>query len=117
MLEKGGKFKVDFRLEDGYLRDTNKEGILHLVNDKILGQEDTLQDLLDHMQLVSWIGYMAHRAGRVGYENINFDGREFIVLPSGKKVRIIIKVESYEKYLDHEKYKKERIDEHHAQTG
>lgn len=50
----------------------------------------------DHMHILSWINYMSHKAGEPNTENVNFDNRDAIVLPSGKKVRITIKVEELE---------------------
>lgn len=50
-------------------------------------------DVLDHLMIINWIEYMSHKAGAIGKENINFDGRPYIILPSGKKIKIIIKVE------------------------
>jgi len=52
-----------------------------------------LANLLDHVELVNWIKYMSYPAAKIGNTLVNFDGREFIKLPSGKKVKIIIKVE------------------------
>ncbi len=52
-----------------------------------------LNDLLDHMELVNWLNYCSYKAAKVGKTTINFDEREFIMLPSGKKVKITIKVE------------------------
>ena len=54
-----------------------------------------IYDVLDHLLILHWIEYMSHKVGAVGKENSNFDGREYIELPSGKKVRITIKVEEY----------------------
>lgn len=51
-----------------------------------------LYKFLDHVSLLNWINYMAHRVA-INKENVNFDGREFIKLPSGQKVKITIKVE------------------------
>lgn len=53
------------------------------------------EDLLDHLELINWIQYSSYRAAMIGKEVINFDGREFIQLPSGKKVKLTIKVEEY----------------------
>lgn len=52
-----------------------------------------LSNLLDHIELVNWIKYMSYSAAGIGKEVVNLDGREFIELPSGKKVKITIKVE------------------------
>ncbi len=54
-----------------------------------------LRNLLDHIELVNWIHYMSYHAAKVGTETTNLDGREFIQLPSGKKVKITIKIEDY----------------------
>lgn len=50
-------------------------------------------DKLDHLELVNWIQYSSYKAGWFNRVVKNFDGREFIQLPSGRKVNIIIKVE------------------------
>jgi len=55
-----------------------------------------LYGLLDHIELINWIQYSSYRAASIGKEIINFDNRDVIELPSGKKVRVIIKVEEIE---------------------
>ena len=50
------------------------------------------EELLDHLELVNWIQYSSYRAANINTKTINFDGREFIELPSGKKVILKIKV-------------------------
>lgn len=71
-----------------------------------------LYKLLDHQQLIHWIEFMAYKVAQVGYTNTNFDGRPFIVLPSGQKIVITIKIESYFK-----ENKMEDIESTHAFTG
>ena len=51
-----------------------------------------LYGFLDHVALLNWCSLMSHRVA-INKENVNFDGREFIKLPSGQKVKITIKVE------------------------
>jgi len=64
------------------------------INEKIIEYENySLRDLLDHQVLLSWFEYMGHRAAKVPGKNVNFDEREFINLPSGRKVRITMLVE------------------------
>lgn len=50
------------------------------------------EKLLDHLEIVNWIQYSSYRCS-IDKTVINFDGREFIELPSGKKIRIMIKIE------------------------
>ena len=54
---------------------------------------DRFVNLLDHLELINWIQYSSYRAANIGATTINFDGREFIQLPSGAKVKITIKIE------------------------
>lgn len=63
---------------------------------KPIVETSRLLQLLDHLELMNWIQYSSYRAASIGKETINFDNREFIKLPSGKKVRITIKVEAIE---------------------
>jgi len=46
----------------------------------------------DHMALLSWINYSAHKCS-VGHSNVNFDNRPVIILPSGRRIKLIITVE------------------------
>ena len=62
--------------------------------------EKKLLDLLDHMELINWIHFMSYWSAAVGRTMVNMiDGngnpRKYLVLPSGKKVVITIKVEEY----------------------
>jgi hypothetical protein len=57
---------------------------------------DKLYGLLDHLELVNWIHLSSYHAAKIGKKIVNYDGREFIELPSGKKVKITIKVEEIE---------------------
>ena len=57
---------------------------------------DELYGVLDHIEIVNWIHYMSYSAAGIGKETINIEGREYLKLPSGKKVKIIIKVEEIE---------------------
>ena len=50
------------------------------------------EKLLDHLEIVNWIQYSSYKCS-IGKTIINFDNREFIKLPSGKKIRITIKIE------------------------
>lgn len=52
---------------------------------------------LDHYAILSWCSYMSHRVA-VGKANTNFDGREYIQLPSGQKITITITVEEYNEH-------------------
>ena len=52
------------------------------------------EKLLDHLEILNWIQYSSYRCA-IGKEIVNFDGRESIVLPSGKQVKITIRVEEY----------------------
>jgi len=54
-----------------------------------------LIDTLDHLELISWINYSSYRAANFNKTIVNFDGRQFIELPSGKKIILTIKVEDY----------------------
>lgn len=65
------------------------------INENILGFKYSLIEYLDHTSLLSWVSLMSHKIA-VGKPNVNFDNREFIQLPSGKKVRITINVEELE---------------------
>lgn len=47
---------------------------------------------MDHMALLSWIGYSAHKCA-VNKTVVNFDEREAIVLPSGRRIKLTITVE------------------------
>jgi len=62
------------------------------VDKNLLGFNFTLREYLDHLAILSWLSLISHKC-YVGRENVNFDGREFIQLPSGKKVKITIKIE------------------------
>jgi hypothetical protein len=55
-----------------------------------------LMDLLDHMELVNWIQYMSYPAAKIGKTLCNLDGRAEIILPSGKRIKITIRVEELE---------------------
>ena len=64
--------------------------------------KEQLEKLLDHMELVNWIHFMFYWSVGVGQEVVNMiDGsgkkRDFLVLPSSKRVVITIKVEEYKK--------------------
>ena len=65
------------------------------IDDTILGFGNSLTSLLDHFSILSWVNYMGHKCN-VGITNKNFDGRDFIVFPSGRKVVITIKIEEYQ---------------------
>lgn len=54
---------------------------------------EKLMALLDHMELVNWIKYMSYSAANVNTETVNLNYRDFLLLPSGIKVKITIKVE------------------------
>lgn len=60
----------------------------------MLGFGYSLNSYLDHLSILSWMNLIAHHCA-VGKENKNFDGREYIVLPSGKKVVITVKIEVF----------------------
>ena len=69
-------------------------------NDKEIGNEElgfgySLNSLLDHFSILSWINLMAHNC-TVGKEMINIEERPWVQLPSGKKVVITIKIEEYQ---------------------
>jgi len=49
-------------------------------------------ELLDHLEIVNWIQYSSYKCS-IGKTITNFDERKFIELPSGKKIRITIKIE------------------------
>jgi len=51
---------------------------------------------MDHMALLSWINYSAHKCA-VNKTVTNFDEREAIVLPSGRKIKLTITVEELPK--------------------
>ena len=51
-------------------------------------------ELNDHLETVNWIQYSSFGGGFLGRTTKNYDGREFIVLPSGKKIVITIIVET-----------------------
>lgn len=68
------------------------------IGDKKLGFGYTLNSYLDHVSILSWINYMAHRC-RVGKTTTNFDERDYVVLPSGQKVVITITIEAYQDEL------------------
>ncbi|MHA1395707.1 MAG: hypothetical protein ACTSRZ_19575 [Promethearchaeota archaeon] len=72
----------------------DEENLINLINENFLGFEYTLTEFLDHLAILSWINYMAHRCD-INQTNINFDGREYIRLPSGKKVIIKIIIEEF----------------------
>ena len=52
------------------------------------------EKLLDHLEILNWVQYSSYRCA-IGKEVVNFDDRDCIVLPSGKKVKITIRVEEY----------------------
>jgi len=60
--------------------------------------EDKMLTILDHVELVNWIKYSSYRAG-VGKTVKNFDERECLVLPSGKKITLTITVEEWKDEL------------------
>ena len=78
-------FTPHIRIRDG-IQEVEKELIR-------LKKYNKLKELNMNGQCI-WIQYSSFRC-KVGKEVINFDGREFIALPSGKKIKITIKVEEY----------------------
>ena len=66
------------------------------MNKNILGYDYSLHECLDHLMLLHWFELIAHKI-KINEVNINFDNREYIQLPSGKKIKITIKVEEYKK--------------------
>lgn len=56
---------------------------------------------LDHLSILNWINYMAHKCN-VGKKVKNLDERAYVVLPSGKKVVITIEIEEF-KEIDQNK--------------
>lgn len=68
------------------------EDDLKYINENILGFRFTLYEYLDHLAILSWMNLIAHKLS-IGNTNINYDGRDFINLPSGKKIKIITKIE------------------------
>ena len=99
----------NFKLE-GY-EDTSDLDILHFINDNICGFPYTLQGLLDHLSILSWINLMAHSCN-VGKEMVNIEERPWVQLPSGKKVVITIKIEEFKEV----KINKNKLD-HLAMSG
>lgn len=82
------------------MMDLNSEFIDDL-NKKIIDYDGySLRDLLDHIVLLSWFQYIAHKAANVPGNSVNFDNRPFIQLPSGRKVRISMKVEDITDEVD-----------------
>ena len=55
--------------------------------------EKQIENLADHHELIHWIHYMSYSAATVDKMTVNIEDRDFLKLPSGKKVRITIKVE------------------------
>lgn len=60
----------------------------------------SLRNLLDHLVLLSWFQLMGHSCANVPAKNVNLDNREFITLPSGRKVRITMIVEDITDEMD-----------------
>jgi len=58
---------------------------------------EEINKYVDHMAILNWCAYMSHRVA-VGKSNVNFDGREYIQLPSGQKITITITVEEYDEH-------------------
>lgn len=46
----------------------------------------------DHIHLLSWMDYIKHKLS-IGHTNVNFDGRDAIIMPSGREIRITTTVE------------------------
>jgi len=55
--------------------------------------ENKLVNTLDHMELVNWIHYMSYSAAKIGETTLDILGKGCVTLPSGQKVKIMIKVE------------------------
>ena len=68
------------------------DDLLEYINKNILGFQFSLHELLDHLSIINWINLMVHKTG-IGKETINIEGRPFVQLPSGKKIKITIKIE------------------------
>ena len=68
------------------------EDDIEYINKNILGFPYTLKEFLDHTAILNWVNLMAHKTG-IGKTNVNYDGRPFVELPSGRKIKITIKIE------------------------
>jgi hypothetical protein len=68
------------------------DDILDYINKNILGFRFTLHELLDHLSILSWVSLMSHKCG-IGRKIVNIEERPFVQLPSGRKVKITIKIE------------------------
>jgi hypothetical protein len=75
------------------------EDDIEYINENILGFPYTLKEFLDHTAILSWINLSAHKTN-IGRTTVNYDGRNYIELPSGKKIKITIKIEECQSNQD-----------------
>jgi len=81
------------------IQEFSKE-VLEIVDKRTLGFGYTLNSFLDHLSIISWIQYIAHKCN-VNKPNKNFDDRDYIVLPSGMKIVITVNIEEYKENEQH----------------